>query len=132
MKKSSLHINRLMICLVLATVSLASCKKLIEIPANPPSSITQKEQFADSSTTITAVAGTYAYNVGNGFGYSDAALTYSTGLSADELTYAQTSDFLQFYSYNLTPLNSGVSPLWSYPYQSIYSVNAVLNGVNNN
>ena len=132
MKKLSFNINRLMIGLALLAVSFASCKKLIEIPANPPSSITQKEQFADSSTTVTAVAGVYAYNASNGFAYSDAALTYSTGLSADELSYAQSNDEQQFYNYSLTPLNSGISSLWSYPYQSLYEVNAVLIGVSNN
>jgi hypothetical protein len=132
MKKIFFTINRTIIGLVLVAVSFASCKKLIEIPANPPSSITQKQQFADSSTAMTAIAGIYAYNVGNGFAYSDAALTYCTGLSADELSYAQSNDNQQFYTYTLTPLNTGISSLWSYPYQSIYQVNAVLNGVTNN
>lgn len=132
MKKIFFEINRTMIGFLLVAGLFASCKKLIEIPANPPSSIVQKQQFADSATTITAVAGVYTYYSGNGFAYSDAALTYTTGLSADELSYAQSTDFQQFYSYSLTPLNSGVNNLWSYPYQSVYEVNAVLNGVNNN
>lgn len=118
--------------LLLVAASFTSCKKLIEIPANPPSFITQQQQFADSATAITAVAGVYAYNIGNGFAYSDAGLTYSTGLSADELSYAQTNDNQQFYSYTLTPLNSSIINLWSYPYQSIYQVNAVLDGITNN
>jgi hypothetical protein len=131
MKKIFFTINRTIIGLVFVAVSFASCKKLIEIPANPPSSITQKQQFADSSTAVTAIAGIYAYNAGNGFAYSDAILTYSTGFSADELSYAQSNDNQQFYNYTLTPLNTGIGNLWSYPYQSIYQVNAVLNGVNN-
>ena len=132
MKKIFFEINRTMTVFLLVAVLFASCKKFIEIPANPPSSITQKQQFADSSTTISAVAGVYTYFSGNGFAYSDAALTYTTGLSADELLYAQSTDFQQFYNYSLTPLNSAVNNLWSYPYQSVYEVNAVLNGVNNN
>ena len=119
MKKIFFEINRTTIGFLLVAGLFASCKKLIEIPANPPSSIVQKQQFADSSTTITAVAGVYTYYAGNGFAYSDAALTYTTGLSADELSYAQSTDFQQFYSYSLTPLNSGVNNLWSYPYQSV-------------
>jgi hypothetical protein len=132
MKKIFFTINRTVIGLVLVSVLFASCKKLIEIPANPQSSITQQQQFADSSTAITAVAGIYAYDVGHGFAYSDAALTYCTGLSADELSYAQAYDNRQFYNYTLTPLNTGIGYLWSNPYQSIYRVNAVLNGVTNN
>jgi hypothetical protein len=132
MKKIFFTINRTAIGLVFVAVSFASCKKLIAIPANPPSSITQKEQFADSSTAITAVVGVYAYTSVNGFAYSDARLTYITGLSSDELSYAQTDDNQQFYSYTLTPLNSGIASLWSYPYQSMYQINSVLNGVTNN
>jgi len=132
MKKIFFTINKTVIGLVFVALSFASCKKLIEIPANPPSSITQKQQFADSSTAMTAIAGIYAYNAGNGFAYSDAALTYSTGFSSDELSYTRSNDNQQFYNYTLTPLNTGISSLWSYPYQSIYQVNAVLNGVTNN
>ena len=132
MKKIFVDVNRTVIGLALVSVLFGSCKKLIEIPANPPSSITQKEQFSDSATTATAIAGVYAYNAGNGFAYSDAALTYSTGLSADELSYTQSKYIQQFYSYSLTPLNSGVNYLWSFPYQSIYQVNDVLIGVTNN
>jgi hypothetical protein len=120
------------IFILMAAASLVSCKKLIEIPANPPSSITQEQQFADSAATITAVAGVYAYNQGNGFSYSDGQLTYTCGLSADELSYTQTDDILQFYSYNITPLNGGIINLWGYPYQGIYQVNAVLKGISGN
>jgi hypothetical protein len=132
MKKMFFDIYKIMPGLLFVVVSFASCKKLIEIPANPPSAITQQEQFADSSTAVTAVAGVYAYNAGNGFAYSDGSLTSSCALSADELSYAQTDDVLQFYFYNLTPLNSGISGLWGTPYQSIYQVNAVLNGITDN
>jgi len=132
MKKIFSDVNRTVVGLLLLAVSFTSCKKLIEIPANPPSSITQAQQFADSSTTISAVAGVYTYNGGNGFGYSDARLTYGTGLSSDELSYAQTDDTQQFYSYTITPLNSVVNSLWSNPYQSLYRVNAVLDGVTGN
>jgi len=132
MKKMFFHINRTIIGLAFIAGSFASCKKLIEIPANPPSQITQKEQFADSATAMTAIAGVYAYNVGHGFGYSDAGLTYTTGLSADELAYTQNNDNQQYYNYSLTPLNSEIINLWSYPYQSIYQVNDVLKGVVNN
>jgi hypothetical protein len=119
-----------MICLLLVCISIASCKKLITIPENPPSSITKQQQFADSTTAITSVAGVYIYYAGNGFGYSDAALTAFSGLSSDELSYTNSGDNQQFYNYTLTPLNNGIINLWSYPYQSIFQVNSVLEGVN--
>ena len=117
---------------LLVALSAASCKKLIEIPANPPSSITQQQQFADSVTAMSAIAGVYTYNTGNGFAYSDGRLTYTAGLSADELSYTLSNDNQQFYSYTLTPLNTGIASLWSYAYQSIYQVNDVLRGITNN
>lgn len=112
---------------------LVSCQKLVEIPGNPPTLITKTQQFADSASVLSAVAGVYTYNQSKGFGYSDANFTIATGLSADEISTTVTNtDKPQFYSYNLTSLNSGIIALWQYPYQSIYQVNDVLEGITNN
>lgn len=125
--------NKISATLVLAALLFTSCKKLISIPPNPPSSITQQEAFADSASTISTIAGVYAYNTtGQGFAYSDGQLTFTSGLSSDELVSSLTGDIQQFYSYNLTSLNSRVSTLWAYPYKAIYQVNAVLSGVKGN
>ncbi|EHQ29465.1 RagB/SusD family nutrient uptake outer membrane protein [Mucilaginibacter paludis] len=119
--------------LLIAALTLVSCKKLIEIPANPPSAITQAEQFADSATTMSAVAGVYTYNSqGPGFGYSDANLTLTTGLSSDELSYTGNTDQQQFYSYTLAPVNVEVASLWASPYKGLYQANDVLNGISGN
>lgn len=119
--------------LITAMALLASCEKLIELPGNPPTYITKEQQFADSATVISAVAGVYTYNQSNGFGYSDANFTIATGLSADELaTTLTTNDNPQFYNYTLTSLNRSIPALWQYPYQSLYQVNDVLEGINNN
>ena len=112
---------------------LASCKKLVEIPANPPSFITREQQFADSTSVMSVVAGVYTYNQAKGFGYSDGNFTIATGLSADELSTTQgASDQPQFYNYSLTPINSSIIALWQYPYQGLYQVNDVLEGIANN
>lgn len=112
---------------------LASCKKLVEIPANPPSFITREQQFADSTSVMSVVAGVYTYNQSKGFGYSDGNFTIATGLSADELSTTQSaSDQPQFYNYSLTPINSSIIALWQYPYQGLYQVNDVLEGITNN
>jgi hypothetical protein len=119
--------------LLLATaLTVSSCKKLIGIPGNPPTAITEAQQFADSATAMTAVAGIYSYTsfASYGFTYNDAYLTACTGLSSDELTYNNTdADLLQFYSYGVTDLNSYASSLWSDPYTGLYAVNAVMNNV---
>ncbi|WP_158797267.1 RagB/SusD family nutrient uptake outer membrane protein [Pedobacter sp. L105] len=118
--------------LLMAICTLVSCKKLVEIPANPPTSITKNEQFADSTSAMSAIAGVYNYGGGSGFAYSDANLTITTGLSSDELSTTINSDQQQFYSYNLTSLNGEVSSLWIKPYKSLYQINDVLDGITNN
>jgi hypothetical protein len=132
MKKLSSNKNKLIAGLLLVAGLYTSCKKLIEIPPNPPTAITQAEEFADSTKAMAAVAGVYSYNSGSGFAYSDATFTITTGLSADELSYTLISDRQQFYGYTLTALNSSIPSLWAYPYQSIYQANAVLGGITNN
>src|ERR1700722_11573419 len=81
--------------LLMAAGMAGSCKKLIAIPSSPPTEIVQSQQFADSATTMTAVALVYSYvgrQSGSGFGYNDAKLPETTGLSSDELIYTSTSD----------------------------------------
>jgi len=113
-----------------------SCKKLIEIPPSPPSQIAESQQFGDSSTALTAISYAYSYNAlsSSGFGYTDAKITEAAGLSSDELLYnnGYDLDMTGFYGYNLTNLNSDVNDLWTAPYTSLYTVNAVIGGVSNN
>ena len=113
-----------------------SCKKLIEIPPNPPTAITEAQQFSDSATTMAAVAGVYTYSAyGMGFTYNDGQLSWSTGVSGDELVYAGSSsnaEVKQFYDNGLTPINGVLSNSWSSPYTGIYPVNVIMERVNNN
>ena len=134
MKILSFNKNKILVALLLLALSVfVSCKKLIEIPPNPPTQITRSEQFLDSATAISAVVGVYTYNQGQGFAYSDANLTVSAGLSADEISSTESyGDEGEFYSYTLTPVNSEITTLWQYPYQSLYQVNDVLSGISNN
>ncbi|NOW96012.1 RagB/SusD family nutrient uptake outer membrane protein [Mucilaginibacter sp. SG564] len=132
MKNKLSPINRLMLGMLAMVTVVTSCKKLIEIPGNPPTAITQLQEFTDSATTMTAVAGVYTYSAGRAFAFADGALTYSTALSSDELSSVLSDDAQQFYNYKLTPLNNVVSNLWQFPYVNIYQINAVLNGVKAN
>jgi hypothetical protein len=118
--------------LVTITTMLTACKKLIEIPTNPPNEITALGQFADSATTMTAMAFIYSYpaSQGTGFSFNDGALSLCTGLSSDELSVSTgASDPLQLFQYGVTPLNGFVSSLWVDPYAGIYPVNAALSGI---
>jgi len=124
------------VALLLVAGLAGSCKKLIEIPPSPPSQIAESQQFGDSSTTLTAISYAYSYNAlsSSGFGYTDAKITEATGLSSDELLYNNGGDLdmTGFYGYSLTNLNSDINNLWTAPYTSLYTVNAVIAGVSNN
>lgn len=111
-----------------------SCKKLIEIPANPPTAITEAQQFSDSATAMAAVAGVYTYgNYGMGFTYNDGLLSWTTGVSGDELVYAGSgnAETKQFYDNGLTSINGVLNSSWSYPYTGIYPVNVIMDRVSN-
>ena len=116
------------------TMMLTACKKLIQIPPNPPTEISTAEQFADSASTMTAMAGVYDYptSQGTGFTFNDGFLSLSTGLSSDGSSASvviQQANFLQFLQYGVTPLNATVNSMWVNPYTGIYVVNAVISGV---
>ena len=126
--------RNILIAVLLLSWPAASCKKLIQIPPNPPTAITEAQQFSDSANAMTAVAGVYTYFRGiSGFTYSDGNLSVATGLSSDELssTWAQ-ADWQAFYNYSLTSVNDKATILWTGPYAGIYPVNAILRNITNN
>jgi len=113
-------------------VLIPSCKRLIEIPANPPTSITQTQQFADSATAMTAIAMIYSYpsNGVTGFTFNDGLLSPLTGLSSDELGTSYTDhNYTDFYNEHPTALDVYPGNLWSDPYVGLYPVNASLDGI---
>jgi hypothetical protein len=134
MKKTFFSPIQLLAGLLLTAAASSSCNKLINIPPNPPSQITQAQQFADSATTMTAVAAVYTYyNSGSGFTYNDALIPSLTGLSSDELSTTETDvDHQEYYNYSLTSLNQYMPQLWGDPYTGLYPVNAILAGIQNN
>jgi len=137
MKKIFSHKNKILAgCLMITAGAFVSCKKLIGIPANPPTAITRQQAFADSATAISAVAGVYSYTPssgGQGIPYEDGLFTVATSVSGHEVFYTGGSgDESQFYGYTLTPKNSEIGALWSAPYAAIYQVNDVLSGITNN
>lgn len=139
MKKHSYHKNKILAFgLLIAFGSLASCKKLLEIPPNPPTQITRQQAFTDSSSTITAVAGVCTYTISsnnNGIPYYSGYYDVSTAMSANEVSTTNSGtgyDDGEFFSYTLNSKNSHLNDLWSTPYAEIYQVNDVLAGITNN
>jgi hypothetical protein len=130
MKNIFFYSNKIMMGLLLMALMATSCKKLIEIPGNPPTKITQEQQFADSAMTMTAVAGVYSYPTGGGFSFNNGFLTVCSGLSSDEFSTTSTDfNISDFFSYNQTDINTAVTALWVDSYKGIYPVNVIMEQV---
>lgn len=125
-------ISYLLLIILLGTV-LPSCKKLIEIPANPKDQLSKDRVFSDSANIIAAVAGVYSdYGVSSSYspGFASGAITVYTGLTADELMPG--SDVFgapPFYNNAILPDNSSVRAMWSAAYKSIFEINLCLEGI---
>ncbi|NOW94992.1 RagB/SusD family nutrient uptake outer membrane protein [Mucilaginibacter sp. SG564] len=117
--------------IVLLTALSFSCKKLIEIPANPSDKIPTQLVFADSADVMSAVTGVYnGFNAAGTVGIHSGAITRSTGLTGDELTPSQVGDPIatQLYQNAILPTNSITANLWSSAYimSGLYQINVCL------
>lgn len=126
---------KLLVLACLITFS-CSCKKLIEI--NPPTkTITTEKVFQSPEMVDAALAGLYSQLI-TGIGsmtFSNGGFTIYSGMSADELVNANSTndaDDYQFLS-NKININNGVpgNSIWIPAYQVIYKTNAIIEGVNN-
>jgi len=130
MKKIFEDLQCLAILLLVSSLAV-SCKKLIEIPPNPPTEITQTEVFADSADAVSAVDGIYSnFQVANGgLTIASGLVTMCGGLSADELNTATTNTSMdQYYTYSVLSTNGYIENFWL-AYTNIYQMNACLQGV---
>lgn len=133
MKNHHHHIfNKRYLLAMLVLILASSCKKLIEIPENPPSQMTTAQVFSDSTNIISAVVGVYN-NIGaasSGIGTSNVTLT---GLSADELSTGQFTDpaTAQFLTNTLLRDNYNINQYWTKCYSDLYQINACIEGLGN-
>lgn len=111
-------------------VLMSSCKKIIEIPENPPSQITAVQVFSDSTNIMGAVAGAYSNFGAANYGIGTSIALYN-GLSADELTTGQYTDPItaQFLNNGLIRDNTIVNQLWIQCYSNLYQINANIEGI---
>lgn len=117
--------------LLLAGSLAVSCKKLIQIPPNPPTEIVEAQVFADSADAVSAVDGIYSnFQVDNGgLTIASGVVTVCGGLSADELIVPPSNSTMsQFYTYAVSATNGYCENLWL-AYRNIYQMNACLQGV---
>ncbi|MBB5440070.1 hypothetical protein HDC92_003768 [Pedobacter sp. AK017] len=106
-----------------------SCTKFLEIDP-PKSSLVQETIFQTDDQAISAVTGIYAKMSATNSYASGGSLSISclAGLSSDELI-GYNSLNIPFYENQLSAENSNISNLYSGLYNSIYSANAVLEGL---
>jgi len=129
--KKMLYINKKMLA-ILAFFSLlaVSCKKLIEIPPNPPNQIPASQVFADSADIMSAVAGVYANMKVSAYNPSfvSGSITFNTGLTGDELNSSSTS-YRNFLQNAITVDDGTIQGMWKNAYSDIYQINACLEGI---
>jgi hypothetical protein len=122
--------------MVALVMSLSSCKKLIAIQPNAPGQLITSQVFLDSSSAVAAITGIYS-NLGIGstsynyiYDFPSGGITLFTGLTGDELKYAQTydQDLAGFNSNTILAANNDLKTFWQGAYSStrIYQINACI------
>ena len=119
--------------LVGALVLATGCKKLIEIPSNPPDEIPESQVFNDSADIISAIVGIYSNFKTTNYTatFGSGAITVYGGLTGDELHSTSASDNLsREMAVNAISIdNSNIASLWQGGYTNIYQINVCLKGL---
>jgi len=108
----------------LSLITLASCKKFVEI--DPPINAFNASTAYDNDDLVRSnIAGLHSYNFITGSGYYDTYSHQYPGFSADEITY-YTSSNDQFTDNNIEDVNTINRSMWTDPYKTIYQSNLML------
>lgn len=126
------HYKAKLISVLTIIVSIAtSCKEFVEVDP-PKTTLTTSTVFSSQETANAAVLRVYIAMTQyyTSFVSGETSLTNLSGLASDEFTnYNSSSDFIQFEQNALTSANANVSQDWTEIYGLVYSVNAVLEGL---
>ncbi|RZS75392.1 RagB/SusD family nutrient uptake outer membrane protein [Pseudobacter ginsenosidimutans] len=130
------------LCLIVLSMAISSCNKLLEVPP-PINSITTEEVFSNNAQAEWTLAAIYSKMI-NGYNtstrsttiteeiFSSGLATILGGLSADELTYPvvlANPNYIAF-SNKLTVANSDkTSKIWNSAYRFIFDANAAIAGL---
>jgi hypothetical protein len=122
-------IKRVLIAVVM-TGLLQGCKKFIEIPPSP-NQIQTSDIFENDKTALSAALSVYAQMRQSTSLFTNAGMSLFSGLAADEIyNTAASTMYDPFYTNSLTSNLSAVnSNFYSHSYKSIYSINAILDGL---
>ena len=116
--------------------SAFSCKKLIEIPANPTDRISTAQAFGDSTNVLSVLAGIYnefgIVDQSQAPGFLNGAMTIFPGLTSDELIYRGVDLFPYmnpYYINSLLPADGYLNYHWQSAYKIIYYINVSLESI---
>lgn len=124
-----------MITVIIIGITLSACKKLIEIPPNPPDKVSAEGVYANDANAIGALIGLYTnFRAGSYLtSINGGTLSVYTGASADELMPTFSSIHIDgIYGNNLQTDNGIAAEMWSTGYEGIYQANAFLEGITDN
>ncbi|MDT0642179.1 RagB/SusD family nutrient uptake outer membrane protein [Zunongwangia sp. F363] len=130
MKKHSIisGISILAVC-----VLMLSCEDFVEVEV-PDYKLTKEAVYANDQTAQSVLNGIYnqLFNTSFANGGSQ-SVTFLGGLSADNFKVTTTTQqIVEYYQNQITPTNSYNLTLWAGAYNTIYMVNAMLEGIANN
>ncbi|MCA4807003.1 RagB/SusD family nutrient uptake outer membrane protein [Myroides odoratimimus] len=110
----------------------ASCTSQIEVDM-PNDKIDQSEVYKDVATTKAVLNNIYLnFSSSYIFSKSNAGPSFNLSLFTDELDYYGTNIYSNdMYENSITDNNSYISSWWNDSYQSIYTINAFIEGVKN-
>src|SRR5579859_644726 len=112
-------------------LGITSCRDFIEIDP-PKTALTTSTVFSSPETATAAVLRVYISMTQyyTSFASGETSLTNLSGLASDEFqNYNSSSDFVQFAQNALTPANINIYQDWTEIYSLVYSVNAILEGL---
>lgn len=124
----------IILILIALTMTAISCENFLELD-DPKNQISQTTVFRNKETATAALTDVYTNLRSKGILTGDTSgMNYLLGCYTDELTSvtAQQTDFRTFYELSIQPNNLAVSSLWSNAYQQIYTVNNIIEGVQEN
>jgi starch-binding outer membrane protein, SusD/RagB family len=122
-------LSRSLKILFATTLMLGGCRKLLQVPA-PQNEISTGEVFSSDSNALSALSGMYIQIMDNPRSLLNGGMSLYGGLSSDELSNtAPNASVGAFRSDSLTATNLLCSSLYTGAYNTIYTANSLLVGL---
>ena len=122
----------LSIILLLVILSATSCKKFVELDP-PENKIYAASAFDTDISATAAILALYNYGIFNSQIPFLQNLTFSSGVSSDELNYTLTTtpEIIEFQNNAITIGNGRNNTLWANGFSELMAINSAISGLNN-